>query len=98
MENRINKKPLINITKDSKIDYNDYNNYLNNIISKYINLNEDDNNDEEEIQNKESVQYFESKKNIQENDDELKINHNSKKDCVEYGLNNEQYIMCTKYE
>ena len=95
LEDHIHTKPLTKITKDSKIDFNDYNDYLYNKIYNYIILNEDD---DEQTQDKENVQYLESKKNIQHNDNELTINQNSIKDCVEYGLKNEQYLVCTKYE
>ena len=40
----------------------------------------------------------ENNQGINNNDNELQSSQYSSKDCVEYGLKNEEYIICTKYE
>ena len=102
LENHVENKPLKNNTKSPKKEY-DYNNYLNNKIYNCIKQNEV-NNEDKYISGNDNMKYFEvnergeNNQGINNNDNELQSSQYSSKDCVEYGLKNEEYIICTKYE
>ena len=73
-----------------KIDFFDY---INISLFEYM---QNENDDKRYFDSKE-----EKKNNHKDYDNELEIYYkNSRKDCVEYGLNslNKEYIICTKYE
>ena len=102
LENHVENKPLKNNTKSPKKEY-DYNNYLNNKIYNCIKQNEV-NDEDKYISGNDNMKYFEvnergeNNQGINNNDNELQSSQYSSKDCVEYGLKNEEYIICTKYE
>ena len=104
LENHVENKPLKNNTKSPKKEY-DYNNYLNNKIYNCIKPNEV-NDEDKYISGNDNMKYFDVNErgennqgnNNNDNDNELRSSQYSSKDCVEYGLKNEEYIICTKYE
>ena len=104
LENHVKNKPIKNNTKSPKKEY-DYSNYLNNKIYNCIKPNEV-NDEDEYISGNDNLKYFDVNErgennqgnNNNDNDNELQSSQYSCKDCVEYGLKNEEYIICTKYE
>jgi hypothetical protein len=104
LENHVENKPLKNNTKSPKKEY-DYNNYLNNKIYNCIKQNEV-NDEDKYISGNDNMKYFEVNErgennqgiNNNDNDNELQSSQYSSKDCIEYELKNEEYIICSKYE